>query len=189
MRTCDRCAERLGPLVRADARFCSTRCRVAAHRARRIVPAELRIRDRWVRYSARKVPLTVRGRAASSTDPSTWSTFDAAAESRVGVGVGFVLDGDGVVCIDLDQCLEGRRLAPWAQAILAALPRTYVEVSPSGTGLHVWGYGDVDRAVVVRRADGGGVELYATGRYITVTGDRWADAPLRFADLDVAGVV
>jgi hypothetical protein len=162
---------------------------MAAHRRRRTVPAELRERARWVRYSARKVPLRVGGGCDSSTDPSSWASFDEAAASPIGVGLGFVLNGDGIVCIDLDHCLEGRRLASWAREILAALPRTYVEVSPSGSGLHVWGFADVDRAVVVRRDDGGGIELYSTGRYLTVTGDRWSDAPLKFARLETAGMV
>lgn len=186
MRSCARCASSLSPLARADARFCSTRCRVAAHRAERQLPAELRDRARWVRWNARKVPLQPDGRYASVSDSSTWSTFSEVDASGVGLGVGFVLDGDGVVCIDLDHCLEGGRLAGWARDVLRSLPRTYVEVSPSGTGLHIWGFGNVEAAQVVRREDGGGVEVYGDSRYLTVTGRRWADAPLKFARLDVA---
>ena len=66
-------------------------------------------------------------------------TYDEAMISSAGVGPGFVLNGDGIVCIDLDHCLTGRVLEPWAADILAACPGTYIEVSPSGDGLHIWG--------------------------------------------------
>jgi primase-polymerase (primpol)-like protein len=133
-----------------------------------------------VRYSARKVPLTTTGRAASSTNPGTWSTYSEAAASKAGVGVGFVLNGDGLACLDLDHCLVDGKPTPAARRFLYKLPRTYIEVSPSGEGLHVWGRAAVPtgRRVVV---DGLSVEVYGTGRYMTVTGKAFATAPL--ADL------
>jgi len=135
-----------------------------------------------VRYSPRKVPLTTAGRAASSTDPATWTSYRKVGESKVGCGVGFVLNGDGIACIDLDHCLAGGRLAPWARRILEMLPATYVEVSPSGDGLHVWGLGRLDRGRKVK-VDSGSVELYGTDRYITVTGRRFEDSPSRLGDI------
>ena len=99
------------------------------------------------------------------------------------MGVGFVLDGDGIVCLDLDHALEDGRPVEWAAQLLARLPATYVEVSPSGTGLHVWGRARVVRGRRIR--DGvRSVEIYGTGRYITVTGRRWRGASSRLADLD-----
>jgi primase-polymerase (primpol)-like protein len=158
---------------------------VAAHRAKPApkFPVELEDADRWIRYSATKVPLTVDGRAASSTDPSTWSTFDVASGSTAGVGPGFVLNGDGIVCIDLDHCLVDGVLEPWAQAIVDMVPRTYMEVSPSGDGLHVWGRGSLERGRRIR-VDGGFVEAYATGRYLTVTGVAWGRSVGTLASLD-----
>lgn len=116
------------------------------------------------------MPLTADGGAASSTDPSTWCDYDTAVASTVGVGVGFVLSPvDRIVCVDLDHCLDGKgRPKQWAAVILASVPATYVEVSPSGDGLHVWGFADVGKG---RR--GGGIEIYGQGRYLTVTGRRW----------------
>jgi primase-polymerase (primpol)-like protein len=146
---------------------------------------DLLSQPRWVRYSAHKVPLTVAGGAASSTDPATWSTYAAAKRSTVGVGPGFVLNGDGIVCLDLDHCLVDGQLVGPAVDLLAQLPPTFVEVSPSGDGLHVWGRGHVPYG---RRLDG--VEVYGTGRYITVTGHRWRGAPAVLADLsDVLAAV
>lgn len=182
---CERCPALLKARSRSDARFCSSRCRVAAHRAKHALPAELTSRDRWVRRSARKMPLTCSGRAASSTDRRTWSSYREARQSKVGAGLGFVLDGDGVVCLDIDHCVEAGRVAGWAQRILDLLPATFVEVSASGTGLHVFGFGDVERGRKVR-VDGGSVEVYGWGRYIAVTGRRYANAPQRLADISGA---
>lgn len=158
----------MSPLARGDSRYCSSRCRLAAHRA---LPArQLRDVPRWIRWSRTKVPLTAEGGAASSTDSSTWCDFDTAAASNVGVGVGFVLStADRIVCVDLDHCLDGKgRPKQWAADILASIPDTYVEVSPSGDGLHVWGLADVGKG---RKC--GGVEVYGSGRYLTVTSKRW----------------
>ena len=139
--TCDACGLQLH--ARAGTRFCSTACRMRAHRGH-VVPLRMRRLDRWIRHAA-KVPRTVAGRAASSTDPATWSTFDQALASSVGDGLGFVLAADGIACIDLDHCLDGGVLAGWAREILDACGPTYVEVSPSGTGLHVFGRGTVGK--------------------------------------------
>ncbi|MEU9470434.1 DNA primase [Streptomyces avermitilis] len=178
------CGQHLGARHAHNARFCSGRCRVAAHRARRTLPVELTSRPRWIRRTASKVPVTTAGDAASSTDPATWTGHRDAAASRAGAGLGFVLNGDGIACVDLDHCLAGGGLAPWAQRIVDLAPGCWIERSVSGDGLHVWGYGRLERG---RRlsVDGGSVELYADGRYIAVTGDSWGDTPRRLGDLSV----
>jgi primase-polymerase (primpol)-like protein len=93
-------------------------------------------------------------------------------------GVGFVLNGDGIACIDLDHCITGGVLADWAADIVARAGKTFVEVSPSGTGLHIWGFAEVGRG---RRM--GQVEVYDRGRYMTVTGNRWGSSPKRLGDI------
>ena len=127
------------------------------------------------------MPLTPTGAPAKSNDPTTWSDFATVSTSTVGVGIGFVLsDVDRIACVDLDDCLDARRRpVDWVVPILADLPPTFVEVSPSGRGLHVWGFATIDRG---RRT--AGIEVYGSGRYITVTGRRWRHAPATFADLD-----
>ncbi|WP_329151239.1 bifunctional DNA primase/polymerase [Streptomyces sp. NBC_01456] len=181
-RRCERCDEQLGARHAHNARYCSGRCRVAAHRARRTLPDELTSRPRWVRRTSRKLPITVDGDTASSTDPETWSRYRDAARSTAGAGLGFVLDGDGLVCLDLDHCLYGDRLAPWAQRIVDAAGPTWVERSVSGDGLHVWGLGELPHGRRISVGTGT-VELYGTGRYIAVTGDTWGDTPRRLGDL------
>lgn len=180
---CEQCLEPLRITARRHARYCSTRCRVAAHRARRTLPDELTSRARWVRRTSRKLPITVGGEPASSTDPATWARYRDAAASTAGAGLGYVLvEGDGLVCLDLDHCLYGDRVAPWAQRILDAAGPTWVERSVSGDGLHIWGRGELPhgRRITVGT---GTVELYGTGRYIAVTGDTWGDTPRRLGDL------
>jgi len=159
-------------VVRRHAKTCSTRCRVARHRAHTI-PKPLTSRERWVRHSARKAPLTTAGKAASSTDSTTWSTHAEVKRSTSGVGIGFVLNGDGIVCLDLDHCISGKNLDPAVAQLLRSLPDTYIEISPSGHGLHVWGRGHLP-AGRRTKVDGVPVEAYGTGRYITVTGKRWS---------------
>lgn len=177
-RPCERCRGELPVRARKGTRFCSTRCRVAAHRSG--VPTELRELDRWVTYSPAKVPLTPRGRPASVTNPKTWSPHAAVAPLD---RHGFVLNGDGIVCLDLDHCLIDGALTERARAILDRCPRTYVEVSPSGMGLHVWGRGQIERGR--KLAD---VEVYGDGRYITITGRRYEGSGSTLGDLaDVLG--
>lgn len=125
------------------------------------------------------MPLQIDGKAASSTDPATWATY---AQVRSHARKGFVLTGDGIVCLDLDHCLVDGLPTEWARRVLDQCPPTYVEVSPSGSGLHIWGHGVVDRGRRLR-VDDGTVECYSTARYITVTGHRFDRAPSQLGDL------
>ena len=168
MATCAHCSAEFD--ARAGARTCSTRCRVARHRASaRFAPEPLRRADRWVRHIEKR-PIQPSGKWASSTDQRTWSSFEAVRSVDVGDGVGFVLNGDGIVCVDLDGCVEDGRPNGWAEEILGLFPDAPVELSLSGRGLHVWGYGRVASRIFER--DGGKVEVYSDKRYIAVTG-RW----------------
>lgn len=206
-RGCEHCGGQLPAMHRSDMRYCSGSHRVLAARARKRarevhvaleqavrVPVELTSRPRWVRYSARKVPLRPRAvrtdsRFASVTDPSSWSDYATAAASTAGEGVGFVLTPhDRIVVVDLDHAVEGGRLLPWAQRIVDALPATYMERGRSGTGLHLWFRGEVPAGRRIRK-DELAVEVYSDRRYIII-GDRVSGTPLELAELpDAAGVI
>lgn len=135
-----------------------------------------------MRRSATKRPVRADyGWSASSTNSRTWTSYERAAASPHGVGLGFVLNGDGIVCIDLDHCISGGRLADWAQAIVDRCPPTYMEVSASGEGLHLWGRGRVAGGRRFRR-NGTCIEVYGDGRYIAL-GERYGDSPSKLADL------
>lgn len=176
---CQVCGAELSHHLGRKPKFCSTRCRVKSHRGHQ-VPVELRKLPRWIRHRS-KVPITIQGSAASSTNPSTWADYDSATRSKIGDGLGFVLNGDGIICIDLDHCFDGKPDSE-AQALIDQLPETYVEISPSGTGLHIWGYANLEKGRRFSR-NGLSVEIYPNGRYITVTGQAIVRAPLAQLDL------
>lgn len=184
-RVCETCGESIPGAAATRTKFCSGRCRQQAYRNRQGtgVPVELRDRDRWVRHSRKKVPLTVDGRAASSTDPTTWAPY---SRVRGFERKGFVLNGDGIVCLDLDHCVTNGVVDEWARDILETLPKTYVEVSASGTGLHVFGYATVVLGRKIR--DHRNIEIYGTGRFIAITGRRFSSTS-RLADISAVVAV
>ncbi len=127
-----------------------------------------------------KVPISPHtGSSASVSDPQTWGTYgEAKALDLDAVGRVLVLR-DGIVGIDLDHCRDALTgdIEPWAQEIVLALD-SYTEVSPSGTGLHVWVRGTLPRDGGKR----GRVEMYRARHYFTLTGDRLAGAPTTLND-------
>lgn len=114
------------------------------------------------------------GAKASPTDSETWGTFTEArrAYERGGYdGIGFVFAEDaGIAGVDLDKCRdkETGQLADWAARIVERFAPCYVEVSPSGTGLHLLLLGMLPEN---GRRRMGQIEMYDGGRYFTVTGD------------------
>ena len=57
-------------------------------------------------------------------------------------GIGKVFtkgEGYGVAAIDFDKCMDQHGdLESWAAEIIARFPSTFMELSPSGNGCHVW---------------------------------------------------
>jgi hypothetical protein len=144
------------------------------------IPAELRERPQWVTWkliNGTKVPFNARtGKAASSTDPATWATYDEAcraAQHRHHAGIGYVFSADDpFVGIDLDDCIDaGGTLQPWAAEIVTAMG-SYAEISPSGTGVKLFVAGSVPDSVKTEH-----IEIYPDRRYFTVTGQRLEGTP------------
>lgn len=153
------------------------------------IPTLLRELPQWVLWriidrdgGPTKVPVMPSGAYAKSSDPATWSTFDAARAALTSdhAGLGFVFRaGGGLVGIDLDGCRDPQSgaVADWARQAIAALD-TYAEVSPSGTGVKLWvrAKSPLDRGRKVQidaTATGGkqaAVEVYDGGRFFAVTG-------------------
>ena len=119
------------------------------------------------------------GRFASVSDPATWGTFEKAkARAKAGrlAGVGLVLTAmDSLTGADLDGVRdpETGALKDWVAEIVA-LGETYIEISPSGTGLRIFWKGKIDRAI---KNDNQSVEIYGNGRYLTITGNRLESSP------------
>ena len=150
------------------------------------IPVELKKQSRWIVWCAEgraglkptKVPYDPTlptKQHAKSNDPQTWGTFDQAMTAYLEgegdfAGVAFVLNGDGLVGIDIDHCvIEGVPSMP-AAALMDKLGVGYIEVSPSGTGLRGFGYADKLEKGVNGSLDGLKVELYSDLRFLTVTG-------------------
>ena len=85
-----------------------------------------------------KVPYTPgTTRKANVNYPSTFTAFDTAASATGYDGIGIRVHGR-IVGIDLDHCIENGTLLPWAQEIVDRFAMTYIEVSPSGTGIRIF---------------------------------------------------
>ena len=130
-----------------------------------------------------KMPVRCDGTPASSTDAATWTTFSECCESAHNfAGVGFVFsESDPFIGIDLDGCRnpETGIIDDWAKEIIAKIG-TYAEVSPSLTGVKLWGVSELPWSGINKKAieglsQGGkqaAIEIYEQGRYFAVTGKR-----------------
>jgi putative DNA primase/helicase len=123
-------------------------------------------------------------RRAKSNDLKTWRTFEEAVEAYEAsepmayAGVGFVFCSvDPFVGIDLDDCrnAESGEISPWAQKIIGRVQEGYIEISPSGEGVHIIVEGSVRngrtrKEVHEKGKRVGRVEMYGHGKFFTVTG-------------------
>lgn len=149
-----------------------------------MIPAELLARPQWVcwRYEARetasgpkptKVPVNPRnGRRASSTDPSTWDTYEKACEyAPQAIGYVFAPD-DPYVGVDMDDCVSRNgAIHPGAHAVVKRLGG-YVEFSPSGLGLHIIVRGSIKRGRhTLKTPWGNELAVYDRGRFFTMLGN------------------
>jgi AAA domain len=126
----------------------------------------------WHSQSLNKVPLCVRGGAAESDNPSTWSTYEEArsrCERDPTLGLGFVLTpASGLACVDLDTYkVTDPAIQAWHEEIIQWLD-SFTERSPRG-GSHVWVWANVSHG---RKWKAKEIEIYNSGRYMTVTGHR-----------------
>lgn len=148
------------------------------------IPQQMREAKRWLLWKSepqpggkkpRKTPYYIdgthrRGKLDTQADWSRLGTFDeaivAAGEGQY-AGLGFALGPDGSGWnwqgIDLDGVDGNDQL----QTLKGMLPG-YVEVSPSGHGIHAIGYGLPFASI---GSNVTGIEAYSGGRYFTVTGE------------------
>jgi len=151
------------------------------------IPQELRPHPNFVLWREEtrngkltKIPVNAHtGENAAVDRPETWATFAAAigAASQNGTkGIGFVLTKAGpYTVIDLDKCRDPETgiIEPWAQEIIDRLA-SYSEISPSGTGVHIWVRGKLPPG----RRRKGNFEAYDSDRYLTLTGHHLEGTPL-----------
>lgn len=149
------------------------------------VPRELKEHARWAPWKAvwndkrgkyDKIPCYPNGTGISTAKPERWASYRVALQAYEGnkshfAGVGYLMTGPhGIVGIDLDHCIDGNVIAPWAQELIDTVA-TYTELSPSGTGLRMFSYGEIDVDWTNHEV---GIEMYAghEPRFLTVTGAR-----------------
>lgn len=155
-------------------------------------PSELRASRRWCCWRMvwdeagnkfRKPPVSpVDGSAIGATDKylDHFVPFEEALAYAQGHGLGVsyvFLQGDGVVGVDFDHCAVDGQVHQEVRDWLRFLP-TYQELSPSGTGVHVLLKGKILKAIKglpLPNAGGVTVEVYASDRHFTFTGQRLND--------------
>ncbi len=151
------------------------------------MPKALTALPRWVLWNYEpvngrwsKIPKQPNGRNASSTNQSTWSSFedvraayDSEKHSGIGICLGAPFTVDGVeryiVGVDFDDCITDQQFAPFVKEAISDL-RTYTEISPSGAGVRMFLLHDRLIKASKLTVDGASREIYSSGRYLTVTG-------------------
>ena len=153
------------------------------------VPSALKELPNWVRWKQvlrdgkpTKEPYSVSGLHAKTDNSSTWDEIDAVCDGDWPLngtsGLGFVLsESDPFTGIDLDKCRNPQtgEITDEACRIIKLL-NSWTEISPSGCGCHVWVRGSLKPGGRRRK---GCVEMYDSGRYLTVTGNHLAGTPLQ----------
>ncbi|MCJ0951533.1 DUF927 domain-containing protein [Mammaliicoccus sciuri] len=145
------------------------------------VPTEMAHLEQWVLWKAEKikdkdeygkVPYQLIEIPASSTNPSSWSSFDKTIQKLDDYdGVGFVLTKeDDYICLDLDDIhIDKETYKPLTDIAKEVMQKTWWEVSPSGTGIHAYFKGTLPDEVK-RKNKSEHLELYSHSRFMTFTG-------------------
>ena len=150
------------------------------------VPEQLKAFPRWVTYKIEhkdgrktKIPYNPNtGERAKAGQPQTWGRFEeAVAALNTGKYDGIGFEFHGFVGIDFDNCIENGVLNEWVSTWVARF-NSYVEYSPSGTGVHIICEGELPGKAIKRPE----AEMYDCGRFFTVTGKEYGlTRPLREA--------
>ncbi len=148
-------------------------------------PKELMERKQWVNWRLipdkdggkdKKMPYNpITGKGAASNNPVTWTDYATAADAleRYGyTGLGFMFSkDDNLVGVDIDHCYDPatKFFNDTAKSIIAR-QQTYMEFSPSGTGIHLFFKGTIPGTG--NKNTKTGVEMYEHTRYFTMTGNK-----------------
>lgn len=146
------------------------------------IPDELKACRQWICHKDKIPKSPLYNGNAKPTDPATWGSYEQAirAVSRDGYsGLGFVFAADSPYCgIDIDHCIDPDtgEINPNALEIVEIMD-SYTEHSPSGTGLHIIYKGaehpEWKKKVKDALGSGADLEMYQSGRYFTVTGNKY----------------
>ena len=122
-----------------------------------------------------KFPCNIAGNIVDAHNPQHWVTADlaVATASQFGesFGVGFVFtENDPFFFVDIDGAFDGAQWSPLSTQLCNSFPGAAVEISHSGTGLHIIGqYSGVEPAHGCKNIPLH-LELYTSGRFVALTG-------------------
>lgn len=163
-----------------------------------ILPKEMTEAPQWVmwkRIHGAKVPHQKNRHKASSTNPKNWCKYDELI--TVGDdyfnGIGFVIT-KGWIFIDLDHVLNYDKTfkaeGKWAEDLIKELKPQYIEVSPSGDGLHCFFKGELphEHRNKVDMKNKTSLEVYTKDRFSTITAQPFNNSPLIPVELDKSGI-
>lgn len=149
---------------------------------------------RWVIYKLEKVggkitkvPYSINGSKASSIDYSTWSTYEDCKKVSDNVGIMFG-NKKTLLGVDIDKVMKDNVIVHEdKEKILKFITEadTYCEISPSGTGFHL--FFEMEEGFDLKANRKGIYECYTTGRYFTFTGNVYGiEKPVRKISIKVA---
>jgi len=154
------------------------------------IPNRIRAIERLLHWEYRvvgerqtKVPIDPStGDSIDATRPANWMTFgDAVQALRPGIGLGVALNGDGLIVVDIDTCIDhAGMVTPEAQDVVDRAG-SYAEFSPSGKGIHIFVCG----ALPPEGRRRGPYEIYSHGRFMTLTGNQVPGTPATIAENQV----
>lgn len=118
-----------------------------------------------------KIPVDINGHHINPHDPANWLSHDYAimAAQTLGLHVGFVFTAnDPFWFIDIDHCIVDGQQTPIAKQLTETFQGAAVELSASGTGLHIFGCAKVPEHAKKNKQYG--IEFYSEGRFVLLTG-------------------
>ena len=154
------------------------------------IPDEMKQESRWLVYRMEprpdgrknKIPYDPKtGRKANN--PELGVTYQEALSAvKDYSGLGFYVEPP-YLCVDLDGCIDPKTgdVSEEASQIVRDL-NTFAEVSPSFTGIHVWGKGTKPGTACRRDR----MELYTEKRFITISGIQVPGTPKEIRNVDIA---
>ncbi len=122
-----------------------------------------------------KLPINLSGVLVSAHDRQNWMDFDQAVMGSNALGedhgVGFVFTHDDpFFFVDIDSCVENSDWSPLAKELMNVLGGAAIEVSQSGTGLHIIGCYSGQEPEHSCKNIPLGLELYTSERFVALTG-------------------
>lgn len=142
------------------------------------VPDEMKKKNNWGYWKLMmnkdnkqtKVPINPKTLGLARTnDENDWYDYnfcvDKIPKGKVnGLSFRFKKE-DNIVFIDLDHCIVDGKLTDFAKNVCSRFKNTYQELSQSGSGIHIFCKGNIDKAVHTDK-----IEMYDWGRYVAFTG-------------------